>query len=314
MADFGYIQIIRICNQKCLFCSNPSNGRVLSTDEIKKIILRYKKDKLAGVFLTGGEPTMHPNLFEIIRYCRKIGIGCKIITNGQRLAYPQYLKALYASGLRQLHISIYSNKKSVQNRLTQNDRAISNLKKAFRNLADYRKINVSVNITINSQNQGCLKQVVGWVLNNYPYKLHFVFNNLDPLTSIDNCCPELIPKLTSLKNSLQEALKFLSDNRMTFRVERVPLCYMPGFAYASTETRKIVKMEKRSIFFLDQKGNTVQKYFKGLKGKSCEKCSLDRICAGVEGDGKYYHISDLDPVKLDKKDVKDIINKIKKEL
>jgi MoaA/NifB/PqqE/SkfB family radical SAM enzyme len=313
MADFGYIQIIRVCNQKCLFCSNPSNGHVLSTEEIKKIILRYKKNKLAGIYLTGGEPTMHPDLFEIIRYCKKNNVECKIITNGQRLAYPQYMKALYASGLRQLHVSIYSNRKNVQDKLTQNDGAIVNLQKAFRNLAEYPEMSVSVNITINRQNQDHLKQVVRWVINNYPHKLHFVFNNLDPRPSVIKKYPEVVPQLLNLKKGLSEALRFLSSSHITFRVERVPLCFMPEFAYSSTETRKIVKIEKRSVFFLDEKGIRTQKDFYRLKGKSCKKCSLDRICAGVDGNGEYYKISDLNPISLGEESIIKIIDEIKKE-
>lgn len=313
MADFGYIQIIRVCNQKCLFCSNPSTGDVLSLEKIKKIISRYRKNELAGVILTGGEPTMHPDLLEIVRYCKENKVECKIVTNGQRLAYPQYLKALIAAGLRQLHISIYSNKKNVQDKLTQNDGALVNLEKAFNNLAGHPEVSVNVNVTINRQNQDHLKQVAEWVMDNYPHKLHFVFNNLDPRSSVIRNHPEVIPRLADLKRSLREALRFLKSKHITFRVERVPLCYMAEFAYASTETRKIVKMEKRSMFFLDKKGSKIQEDFKRLKGGLCKKCSLDKICAGVDGDGKCYNVSDLKPVKLNEESIRKIINKIKKE-
>ena len=47
---------------------------------------------------------------------------------------------------------------------------------------------------------------------------------------------------------------FLHRNAKTFRAERVPLCYMRRFPWASTETRKIIKEEERSIRFLDDKG------------------------------------------------------------
>ena len=40
-------------------------------------------------------------------------------------------------------------------------------------------------------------------------------------------------------------MRFLHKEGRTFRVERVPLCYMTEFAHCSTETRKIVKGEER---------------------------------------------------------------------
>lgn len=314
MADFGYIQIIRVCNQKCLFCSNPSSGDVMSLDMIKKIILRYKKDELAGVLLTGGEPTMHPDLIDIIKYCTENEFACKVITNGQRLAYPQYLRALFVAGLRQLHVSIYSHKKNIQNELTQNSGAIDNLKKAFANLASYPELTLNINITINSRNQDHLHEVVKWVVDNYPHKLHFVFNNLDSRSLVIKKNPQVVPQLIGLKKSLHKALQFLNEKQITFRVERVPLCYMLEFAHASTETRKMVKAEKRSLFFLDKKGKRIQTSFKKEKSDLCRQCSLDKICAGVDDYGGYYKLSDLNPVTLTKTQIEGIINKIKKEL
>ena len=54
--------------------------------------------------------------------------------------------------------------------------------------------------------------------------------------------------------SLELAMEYLHATGRTFRAERVPLCYMKRFAWASTETRKIVKEEERCISFLTKKG------------------------------------------------------------
>jgi hypothetical protein len=48
-----------------------------------------------------------------------------------------------------------------------------------------------------------------------------------------------------------KAFSFLEKKRRTFRVERLPLCFMRGYEEASTETRKIVKNEERLVYFLD---------------------------------------------------------------
>jgi len=62
MANLGYIQLTRQCNQKCLFCSNPENEQVLDLDQIKDKIDQLIKDGYTGVILTGGEPTLNPDL------------------------------------------------------------------------------------------------------------------------------------------------------------------------------------------------------------------------------------------------------------
>lgn len=310
MADFGYIQIVRVCNQHCIFCSNPSNGSKLSLGEIIKLIDTYHGQNLAGVIFTGGEPTMHEQLPKLIRYCRKKNFDCKIITNGQRLAYKAYLDALISAGLQQFHLSIYSHKPSVQNLLTQNSQAIKNLEMTFLNLNDYPNVHVAINITINKFNQDHLDKLVAWILKKYPLSQHFVFNNLDPRNLKSNDDLSVIPDLPVVEKSLDRALAFLQSRGKTFRVERVPLCFMKNYMHFSTETRKIAKEERRSMYFLDGKGRKIQDSFYRLKAAKCGKCSVNDICAGVDGDGKQYDLKLLSPLHISKEKKQEIINNI----
>jgi acyl-CoA synthetase (NDP forming) len=79
------------------------------------------------------------------------------------------------------------------------------------------------------------------------------------------------------------AMRLLESSDRTFRVERLPLCYMADHAWASTETRKIVKAEERTTHFLDRRGALRQgpEAFVHSHHEPCAKCSLRRICAGL---------------------------------
>jgi hypothetical protein len=92
-------------------------------------------------------------------------------------------------------------------------------------------------------------------------------------------------------------MRWLDESGRTFRVERVPLCYMSDYAHRSTETRKIVKGETREIFFLDEKGLSRQDRRAWSYGKSerCAACPLDPLCAGLYQLGVYYSEEELCP-------------------
>jgi hypothetical protein len=92
------------------------------------------------------------------------------------------------------------------------------------------------------------------------------------------------------------ALSMLHRSGRTFRVERVPLCYMVEFAWASTETRKIVKEEERIVHFLDEKGMVRQTSWSHGKATVCKVCRLEHICAGLFEMDKYYKSEELYPV------------------
>jgi len=308
MANISYIQIVRKCNQNCLFCSNPENFREQSYDDVIKILKSYKRRNIKEVIFTGGEPTLHENLPDLIKAAIDCGLTCRIITNGQKISDKQYLHELINAGLRKIHVSFYSYQPKIQNYLTQNDTSFENLYKALQNLKNYN-IQITINSVINKFNAKHLDKNILFILKNFPMVEHFVFNNCDPYMNRASKNKFVIPKLSNFKESLSKSLKILKLAKKTFRVEKVPLCYMLDFAEYSTETRKIVKQEDRIIFFLDKRGYDNQKSnkFRYPKSVECNGCTLTKICAGLQGAVDYYDPKELIPQKIDPQI---IINKI----
>lgn len=315
MANFAYLQIIRQCNQQCIICSNPDNGLVLSLSEIRDKINDFKKRGFDGIILTGGEPTLHPDLKEIVTYSDKSGLFVNMITNGQKIADHEYLEILKKAGLKQLHLSIYSHKKEIQAKISKNKESLSNIKKALANLQKMGGIKVNINIVIGKWNADNLSELINMIVVDYPLVDHFVFNNLDPTSERIRGHSAVIPRMNDFQLELFKALEIIQKNHKTARVERVPLCYLTGFEYLSTETRKIVKKEKRVTFFLDDKGEFLQEsghidnFYK--KKKDCVACSLNDICIGLYNEGDYYKMDEINPVFVDKNE---IINKILKNV
>jgi hypothetical protein len=99
--------------------------------------------------------------------------------------------------------------------------------------------------------------------------------------------------------SLELAMEYLHQTGRTFRAERVPLCFMRRFPWASTETRKIIKEEERCIRFLDGKGFVHQQEFLHGKGEACDVCRWDPICAGMFSMAKTFDERELSPVFAD---------------
>ncbi|MCD4762182.1 radical SAM protein [bacterium] len=307
MANLAYIQLTRDCNQRCLFCSNPPVGKdELSFAQVKDLIDKYKKRGYDGLILSGGEPTVYPNLFKIIQYCSRINLLTRIITNGQIIAEKSYLNKLIVSGLNHLHLSIYSHQESVQNYLSHNNRSFKNLVKALKNLSEV-DIDVSINITINKYNSDHLLGLVEFITFNFPKFRHFVFNNLDPTSKRVKWNVNTIPEFSDFYLELIKALEFLEKNNCSFRVENVPLCIMKGFEYASTETRKIVKNEIRPIYFLDDKNFKLQKDFRYSYLLTCKNCTLLNLCAGIFRPNFYKNYKIFKPSK---KSRESIANKI----
>jgi len=256
-----------------------------------------------GIILTGGEPTLHPELPEITAYARDRGLHVRMITNGWRLAEEDFARRLAEAGLQHVHVSVYSLDPDVEAVL----RGIPNtLERAYRAVDNANKYGITVNINcvINKLNADHLDKNIEYWIENHPHIRHFVWNNLDPsMGRAEVNQDQFTPRLSDFEVSLRRAMTLLHKSGRTFRVEKVPLCYMTEFAEASTETRKIVKGEERIVHFLDNKQTVRQTDWGHKYAEGCSACSLRMICGGLFDQGDGYDEVELSPVFVDMDEV-----------
>lgn len=303
MANLGYVQVVRTCNQRCRFCSNPDKEVSATLDELKGHVDDLVSRGYDGIILTGGEPTQCPELPELIQYSVGKGIAVRMITNGQNAADTEYVNRLHAAGLRHVHVSVHSNHPQLQGWLAGKEDSLECITKALDNFTSLG-FNIDINITIQHYNADHLDRIVRWLVTRWPKLHHFVFNNLDPTSDRVAEHPDCVHKLHEMEISLARALAFLQKSGRTFRVERVPLCYMVEFAWASTETRKIIKNEERVVHFLDERGTVRQTTWEHGKADVCASCRFNCICAGLFEMDKFYSSAELYPVYVDPEPVR----------
>ncbi len=83
------------CNFRCPYCHNAEllEGDIEPVMSVAELLAFLKKRQgiLEGVCITGGEPTLHPELPQLLHSIRTLGYGVKLDTNGYR---PEVLGAL----------------------------------------------------------------------------------------------------------------------------------------------------------------------------------------------------------------------------
>jgi len=89
------------CNFRCGYCHARHLVEPMPSDEfipVEAILLSIKRQRgwVDGVVISGGEPTLHPELLELIRLFRGQDVGVKLDTNGSR---PEVLERLFKEGV-----------------------------------------------------------------------------------------------------------------------------------------------------------------------------------------------------------------------
>lgn len=295
MANLGYLQLTRNCLQHCRFCSNPPTGVDLTEADMREVIDGLVDMGYDGVILTGGEPTMSPLLKPALKYATEKGLYNRMITNGQLLEDRDFFQEVVDAGLQHIHVSLHSYRPEVHDYITEYKNAWSTLVNCLSHVPEMG-ITCDINTVICTYNADHLHETVMWLCDRFPFIRHFVWNNMDPDGNRAEENPDCIAYHHEWQVSLELAMTYLHRTGRTFRAERVPLCFMPNFAWASTETRKIVKEEERCIKFLDTKGFVRQLEFLHGKGSACDSCRWDTICAGMYSMDKSFDERELSPI------------------
>lgn len=88
------------CDFRCPFCHNgellDGSAPVLMTGEEFLAFLKTRRGLLDGVAVTGGEPTLRPELPEFLEAIHALGFAVKLDTNGN---HPEVLRRILGQGL-----------------------------------------------------------------------------------------------------------------------------------------------------------------------------------------------------------------------
>lgn len=153
--------VTRSCNLNCLHCYSNSQAKSyqdqLTTEEAKLLI-----DDLAGfnvpvLLLSGGEPLMRDDIFELISYARSQSLRVTLSTNGT-LITPEIATKLKEAGVSYVGISLDG--------IGENNDKFRGQKGAFEKalagLRNCQKVNqkVGLRFTINKHNYGQLEDIL----------------------------------------------------------------------------------------------------------------------------------------------------------
>lgn len=141
----AHIIPMRRCNLACTYCNEFDDfSAPVPLDEMLRRIDKLGELGTSIVTISGGEPTLHPELDDIIRRIRERGMIAGLITNGYFLT-PERIERLNRAGLQHLQISIDNVRSDDVSK-----KSLKVLDSKLKNLAEHADFFVNINSVIGS--------------------------------------------------------------------------------------------------------------------------------------------------------------------
>lgn len=148
------------CNQRCAFCFVPLDGRHLAPKALAAALPAAGSGR-GELTLSGGEPTLHPRLLEVIAAARGRGYRRFVLqTNAVRLADASLRRGLVAAGVRTFLVSFHSHKPADYDAITRTRGQFARALAGLKGLLEDRRCSVTVNVVVNARNVRSLPGLV----------------------------------------------------------------------------------------------------------------------------------------------------------
>jgi radical SAM protein with 4Fe4S-binding SPASM domain len=122
------------CDSDTLSSLPPNDSEELTTAEWKRVIDKAWELGIPHIIFTGGEPTLHADLPELIAHAERNGQITGLNTNARRLSDPNYVVKLVEAGLDHVQITLESSEAEVHDQMVQAKGAFAQTVKGLKNV------------------------------------------------------------------------------------------------------------------------------------------------------------------------------------
>lgn len=160
--NLAWLALTYECNNKCKWCYASSNcdsgigGRFFDVSKEDATLELLSSLGIKKITLIGGEPTIYPNLANLIKKAVNNGITPGIVTNGRKFRDENFVRNLRDSGLKYATFSIEGSSPEIHDGTTQVKGSLDEALEGIRNCIK-SGLRVSANTNISTLNKNDLE-------------------------------------------------------------------------------------------------------------------------------------------------------------
>jgi MoaA/NifB/PqqE/SkfB family radical SAM enzyme len=275
------LHVTDLCNEKCTFCVVGSP--LYSKDTVRYADLARFLVENAGsgyevVNLHGGEPTIHPRLFDLLDIAKLFGYPViQLQTNARRLKNPSFVARLAERNVLRYVVSLHGVNAGIQDLLTQTPGGYDETIEGIRNVKA-AGARVQVNTVLTRTNMDQLSDICRLCMELGVDQINI--SNLHPVGSGYFALDQQAPDVAETRRYLMPAVEAVLAADREITLEGFPLCVVvPHEGLAIEDDSRDIRMmyhgEVHDSYdtFMDEECRSY--------GPPCQGCALRSSCGGV---------------------------------
>lgn len=157
-----HIELTSKCNERCVHCYIPHECKNADIDHdlMIKALNQCRDMGVMNIVFSGGEPMLHPDFCEFLRYAKDLDFNVAVLSN-LTLLNDEILSALKYRHISCVNVSLYSMDSEVHDAITTVKGSFSKTKNNILRLIE-NNIAVQINCPIMKQNQDTFQDVILW--------------------------------------------------------------------------------------------------------------------------------------------------------
>lgn len=267
------------CNNRCVFCVQGTKRERYGARPAEELrdILRRERGRVDAVVFTGGEPTVRPDLPDLVAHARELGYRTiQIQTNGRMLAHRRYLERLVAAGATEFSPALHGHVAALHDHLTGAPGAFSQTVTGIRHLKAMGRF-VLTNTVVNRSNYRHLPEIARLLVSLGVDQFQLAF--VHPVGTAGTLFASVVPRMELVAPYLRAALQVGLDAGRRAYTEAVPPCVLPGYEACVAERH----IPRTAIYDAEATIADYTRYRRDegkLKGPACAECVHDAECEG----------------------------------
>lgn len=306
-----YLAIGYKCNHACRFCPCGKDGRKVLTyrneDVLSVINSVFSQKHINYVTLSGGEPTIQPCFYTVLKRLAETSARVEILSNADSLSdEPLIEKIVSVFPVERLSfITAFHSHIPVQHEMINGSKgSFARSVNGLHNLEKYG-ISYSIKHIFNKYSYKQIPEFTKWIFDEFPKACYLIFTGMDLCGVDDENCGEVAVSCKEVGSWLESAVSqpCVKNNCSS------PKILITDFPLCSTDPVywKMYRLRRGDNFGSYIGMTNDGKPYSQLENisdcapffSSCYECDMRNICPGLwSATCKYFGDQDVSPVKL----------------